>query len=78
MRALKQLTAALLASLALAGCSTQTPPPDIQASRNPVNPSPGLAPARSNVIQGYAHRTPVEPQGWEEPAPKPPAGGSGS
>lgn len=69
---------AILSLLALAGCSTQTPPPDIQASRNPVNPSPGLAPTRSNVIQGYAHRTPVEPQGWEEPAPKPPASGRGS
>lgn len=70
---------AILSLLALAGCSTPTPPPDIQASRNPANPSVGVAtPARTNVIQGYAHRTPVEPQGWDRPADKAPAGGSGS
>ena len=70
---------AILSLLAIAGCSTQVPPPDIQASRNPANPAIGVSsPARAGVVPGYAQRTPVEPQGWEEPAPKPPASGSGS
>jgi hypothetical protein len=70
---------AILSLLALAGCSASTPPPNIQASRNPANPAiGGYTPVRSNVVQGYTHRTPVEPQGWEEPAHQPPAAESGS
>lgn len=76
---MKTASAAIISLFALAGCSASTPPPDIQASRNPANPSLGVStPARTNVIQGYAQRTPVEPQGWEGTADKAPAGGGGS
>jgi len=76
---MKTASAAILSLFALAGCSASTPPPDIQASRNPANPAVGAsAQVRSNVVQGYTHRNPVEPQGWEEPAENPPAAGSGS
>lgn len=75
---MKTASAAILSLFALAGCSTPTPP-DIQASRDPANPNISApAPTRSNVIQGYTHRNPVEPQGWDEPAAKPSARGSGS
>lgn len=76
---MKTASAAILSLLALAGCSAPTPPPDIQASRDPANPNVSTpAQARSNVVQGYTHRNPVEPQGWDEPAAKPPTAGSGS
>jgi hypothetical protein len=76
---MKTARLAILSLLALAGCSTPTPLPDIQASRNPANPAiGGNTEVRSDVVQGYSHRDPVEPQGWDDAAPKPPAAGSGS
>ena len=71
---------AILASLYVAGCATNTPP-DILPAYNPADPVTGIRDAHYRpVIADYHHREPVDPQNWrrlnEERSPANPGAGS--
>lgn len=68
----------ILSTFALAGCSSNSLPPNVLAARDPANPSVGAIKAHHHgVIRNYSHRKPVVPEGWENPEGEPPAPGSG-
>ncbi len=61
--------------LALAGCASTRPLPEVLTTQSPVNAKTKVAPYRP-VVRGYVHRKPLSPKPWvPEDAPKPEGAG---
>jgi hypothetical protein len=58
---------AVAMSLLLAGCASQSPPPEVTASKSPVASGAQVPKTHHHsTLTDYAHREPVTPDAWAE------------
>ncbi len=58
------VSAALGASLALAGCTAVQPP--VLPAYGPADPAVGITDTHYHPVVDYVHREPTEPQNWRK------------